>query len=128
MSQKITALYKRLPHDDELQGESNSISNQKQMLEEYARHNGLGNIRHFTDDGIPGARFDRPGFVAMLEQIENGNLEVVCIKDMSRLGRDYLKVGMYMETMRKMGVRLIAVYDGVDSFSGDEILACSETS
>lgn len=120
MSQKITALYERLSHDDELQGESNSISNQKQMLEEYARRNGLGNIRHFTDDGISGTRFDRPGFVAMLEQIENGNVEVVCIKDMSRLGRDYLKVGMYMETMRKMGVRLIAVNDGVDSFSGDD--------
>lgn len=56
----------------------------------------------------------------MLEQIENGNAEVVCIKDMSRLGRDYLKVGMYMETMRKMGVRLIAVNDGVDSFSSDD--------
>ena len=120
MSQEITALYERLSHDDELQGESNSISNQKQMLEEYARRNGLGNIRHFTDDGISGTRFDRPGFVAMLEQIEKGNVKVVCIKDMSRLGRDYLKVGMYMETMRKMGVRLIAVNDGVDSFSGDD--------
>lgn len=102
MSQKITAVYERLSHDDELQGESNSISNQKQMLEEYARRNDLGNIRHFTDDGISGTRFDRPGFVAMLEQIENGNVEVVCIKDMSRLGRDYLKVSMYMETMRKI--------------------------
>lgn len=120
MSQKITALYERLSHDDELQGESNSISNQKQLLEEYARRNGLSNVRHFTDDGISGTRFDRPGFVAMLEQIEKGNVEVVCIKDMSRLGRDYLKVGMYMETMRKLGVRLIAINDGVDSFSGDD--------
>lgn len=120
MSQKLTILYERLSHDDELQGESNSISNQKMMLEEYARRNGLGNIRHFTDDGISGTRFDRPGFTAMLEQIEQGNVAVVCIKDMSRLGRDYLKVGMYMETMRKMGVRLIAVNDGVDSFSGDD--------
>ncbi len=120
MSQKLTILYERLSHDDELQGESNSISNQKMMLEEYAKRNGLGNIRHFTDDGISGTRFDRPGFTAMLEQIEQGNVAVVCIKDMSRLGRDYLKVGMYMETMRKMGVRLIAVNDGVDSFSGDD--------
>lgn len=121
MSQsKITALYERLSHDDELQGESNSISNQKRLLEEYAKRNGLSNIQHFTDDGISGTRFDRPGFQAMLEQIENGNVEVVCVKDMSRLGRDYLKVGMYMETMRKVGVRLIAVNDGVDSFCGDD--------
>ncbi len=118
--QKITALYERLSHDDELQGESNSISNQKRLLEDYAKRNGLGNIRHFTDDGISGIRFDRPGFVAMLEQVEKGNVGAVCIKDMSRLGRDYLKVGMYMETMRKMGVRLIAVNDGVDSFRGDD--------
>lgn len=121
MSQtKITALYERLSHDDELQGESNSISNQKQLLEDYARRNGLINIRHFTDDGISGTRFDRPGFQAMLEQIEDGKVETVCIKDMSRLGRDYLQVGIYMETMRKMGVRLIAVNDGVDSFSGED--------
>lgn len=121
MSQlKITALYERLSHDDELQGESNSISNQKQLLEDYAKRNGLANIRHFTDDGISGTRFDRPGFQAMLKQIENGNVDVVCIKDMSRLGRDYLKVGIYMETMRKIGVRLIAVNDGVNSFGGDD--------
>lgn len=121
MSQtKITALYERLSHDDELQGESNSISNQKQLLEDYARRNGLVNIRHFTDDGISGTRFDRPGFEAMLEQIEDGKVEAVCVKDMSRLGRDYLRVGIYMETMRKRGVRLIAINDGVDSFSGED--------
>lgn len=121
MSQtKITALYERLSHDDELQGESNSVSNQKQLLEDYARRNGLVNIRHFTDDGISGTRFDRPGFEAMLEQIEDGKVEAVCVKDMSRLGRDYLRVGIYMETMRKRGVRLIAINDGVDSFSGED--------
>ncbi len=121
MSQtKITALYERLSHDDELQGESNSISNQKQLLEDYAKRNGLANIRHFTDDGISGTRFDRPGFQAMLEQIEDGKVEAVCIKDMSRLGRDYLQVGIYMETMRKSGVRLIAINDGVDSFNGED--------
>ncbi len=121
MSQaEITALYERLSHDDELQGESNSISNQKQLLEDYAKRNGLGNVRHFTDDGISGTRFDRPGFQAMLEQIEAGKIKTVCIKDMSRLGRDYLQVGIYMETMRKKGVRLIAINDGVDSFSGED--------
>lgn len=121
MSQlKITALYERLSRDDELQGESNSISNQKKLLEEYARKNGFFNIQHFTDDGVSGTRFDRPSFMDMLKQIENGDVAVVCVKDMSRLGRDYLKVGMYMENLRKMGVRLIAVNDGVDSFNDDD--------
>lgn len=121
MSQiKYTALYERLSHDDELMGESNSISNQKILLEEYAERNMLSNTKHFTDDGISGTRFDRPGFQAMIEEIENGNISAVVIKDMSRLGRDYLKVGMYMETFRKLGVRLIAVNDGVDSARDDD--------
>jgi site-specific DNA recombinase len=121
MSQlKITALYERLSHDDELMGESNSILNQKELLEEYAVGNMLPNIRHFTDDGISGTRFDRPGFQAMLDEIESGNVAAVVVKDMSRLGRDYLKVGMYMETFRKLGVRLIAVNDGVDSSRDDD--------
>lgn len=121
MSQiKITALYERLSHDDELLGESNSISNQKVLLEEFAERNMLSNTKHFTDDGISGTRFDRPGFQAMLEEIENGNVSAVIIKDMSRLGRDYLKVGMYMETFRKLGVRLIAVNDNVDSSREDD--------
>lgn len=116
----ITALYGRLSHDDEQLGESNSIINQKQLLEEYARSNGFGNIRHFTDDGISGTRFDRDGFQAMFDLIERGQVGIVCVKDMSRFGRDYLKVGIHMETMRKMGVRLIAVNDGVDTFGGDD--------
>ncbi len=74
-----------------MQGESNSISNQKQMLEEYARRNRLPNPTHFTDDGISGTRFDRPGFLAMMEEVEAGRVEAIAIKDMSRLGRDYLK-------------------------------------
>lgn len=117
---KITALYERLSHDDELQGESNSISNQKKILEEYAKRNGLTNTRHFTDDGISGLRFDRPGFTQMMDEVTAGNVAVVIIKDMSRLGRDYLRVGLYMETMRERGVRLIAINDGVDSFKGDD--------
>ena len=117
---KITALYERLSHDDELQGESNSISNQKRLLEDYAKQHGYKIIRHFTDDGISGTRFDRPGFMAMMDEIEDGNVEVVLVKDLSRVGRDYLKVGMYMETMRKLGVRLLAVNDNVDSFNEDE--------
>ncbi len=90
-NEKITPLYERLSRDDELQGESNSISNQKQMLEDFARRNGLPNPTHFTDDGISGTRFDRPGFLAMMEEVEAGRVEAIVIKDMSRLGRDYLK-------------------------------------
>lgn len=117
---KITPLYERLSRDDELQGESNSISNQKQMLEDYARRNSFPNPTHFTDDGISGTRFDRPGFTAMMEAVEAGRVEAIIIKDMSRLGRDYLKVGQIMEILRVKGVRLIAINDGVDSINGDD--------
>ena len=119
-NEKITPLYERLSRDDELQGESNSISNQKQMLEDFARRNGLPNPTHFTDDGISGTRFDRPGFLAMMEEVEAGRVEAIVIKDLSRLGRDYLKVGQVMEVLRQRGVRLIAINDGVDSLKGDD--------
>ena len=119
-NEKITPLYERLSRDDELQGESNSISHQKQMLEEFARRNGLLNPTHFTDDGVSGTRFDRPGFLAMMEEVEAGRVEAIVIKDMSRLGRDYLKVGQVMEILRQRGVRLIAINDGVDSLNGDD--------
>ena len=119
-NEKITPLYERLSRDDELQGESNSISNQKQMLEDFARRNGLPNPTHFTDDGISGTRFARPGFLAIMEEVEAGRVEAIVIKDMSRLGRDYLKVGQVMEVLRQRGVRLIAINDGVDSLKGDD--------
>ena len=121
MSKKqITALYERLSRDDDLEGESNSISNQKKQLEDYARQHGFPNPVHFTDDGISGTCFDRPGFLAMMKEVEAGNVEYLCIKDMSRLGRDYLKVGQIMEILRQKGVRLIAINDGVDSARGDD--------
>ena len=119
-NEKITPLYEHLSRDDELQGESNSISNQKQMLEDFARRNGLPNPTHFTDDGISGTRFARPGFLAIMEEVEAGRVEAIVIKDMSRLGRDYLKVGQVMEVLRQRGVRLIAINDGVDSLKGDD--------
>ena len=90
------------------------------MLEDYARRNGFPNPTHFTDDGISGTRFDRPGFNAMMEEVEAGRVEAIIIKDMSRLGRDYLKVGQIMEILRIKGVRLIAINDGVDSINGDD--------
>ena len=119
-NKQITALYERLSRDDDLEGESNSISNQKKQLEDYARQHGFPNPVHFTDDGISGTCFDRPGFLAMMKEVEAGNVEYLCIKDMSRLGRDYLKVGQIMEILRQKGVRLIAINDGVDSARGDD--------
>ena len=118
VSEKITALYERLSSEDDLQGESNSIINQKKLLENYSRKNGFKNTRHFTDDGVSGTRFDRQGLNEMLEEIEAGNVGAVIIKDMSRAGRDYLRVGLFMETLKERGVRLIAVNDGVDSLHG----------
>ena len=116
----ITALYPRLSHEDELQGESNSISNQKRILETYAKQNGFSNLQWYTDDGYSGANFQRPGFQAMLADIEAGKVGTVIVKDMSRLGRNYLQVGMYTEMIfPQKGVRFIAINDGVDSAVGD---------
>ena len=96
---KITALYERLSRDDDLSGDSNSIVNQKKMLEEYAAQSGFTNIRHFTDDGFTGANFDRPAWKEMLAGVEDGTIGTVIAKDMSRIGRDYLQVGFYTEVL-----------------------------
>ena len=113
---KITALYERLSRDDEQAGESNSILNQKKYLEEYARQKGMRNIRHFCDDGYSGVSFNRPGFAALLEEIEAGRVENLLVKGLSRLGRNYLQVGYYTEILfPKKGVRFIAVNNNVDS-------------
>lgn len=84
-SSKITALYERLSRDDDLNGESNSITNQKQYLEDYARRNGFTNIRHFTDDGFSGVNFNRPSFQELIKEVEAGNVATIIVKDMSRL-------------------------------------------
>ena len=113
---KITALYERLSRDDELQGESNSILNQKKYLEDYARKNGFNNIQHFTDDGYSGTNFNRPGFQSMIAEIEAGRIATVIVKDMSRFGRNYLEVGFYTEIQfPSKGVRFIAINNNVDS-------------
>jgi site-specific DNA recombinase len=112
----ITALYERLSRDDELQGESNSITNQKTFLEEYAIRNGFQNIRHYTDDGVSGTTFNRPGFKSMIADIQAGRVETCICKDMSRFGRDYLQVGFYTEVLfREKSVRFIAINNSVDS-------------
>ena len=113
---RITALYERLSRDDELAGDSNSIVNQKKMLEDYAKSNGYTNLVHFTDDGYSGGNFDRPGWKEMLRQIEGGSIGAVIVKDMSRVGRDYLQVGFYTEVFfREKGVHFVAISNGVDS-------------
>lgn len=115
---RITALYERLSRDDELQGESNSISNQKNFLEDYARKNGFVNIKHYTDDGYTGRNFKRPGFQEMLDDIENNKIGTVIVKDMSRLGRNYLQVGFYTDMLfPKKDVHFIAINNNVDSES-----------
>lgn len=121
-TQSITALYPRLSRDDELTGESNSISNQKRILETFARERGFTNLRYYTDDGWSGVDFQRPGFQEMLSDIEAGKVSTVIVKDMSRLGRNYLQVGFYTDILfPQKGVRFIAINDNVDSMkdSGD---------
>lgn len=117
-SEKITALYCRLSRDDELAGDSNSIVNQKNILSKYAKDNGFRNTRFFIDDGVSGTTFEREGFKAMLAEIENGTVGTVIVKDMSRFGRDYLKVGFYTEVLFvEKNVRFIAINNGIDSAS-----------
>ena len=113
---KITALYERLSRDDDLNGESNSITNQKKYLEDYARRNGFENIRHFTDDGFSGVNFNRPGFQSLIKEVEAGNVGTLIVKDMSRLGRNYLQVGFYTEILfPQKDVRFLAINNSIDS-------------
>jgi len=117
---KITALYCRLSRDDAMQGESNSIGNQKALLSRYASEHGFSNQRFFVDDGISGTTFNRPGFLDMMAEVEAGRVATVIVKDMSRFGRDYLKVGYYTEVvLPDADVRFLAVNDGVDSDRAD---------
>lgn len=113
---KITALYCRLSRDDELQGDSNSIKNQKAILQKYADDNGFGNTQFFVDDGYSGTNFDRPDWQRLIALAEEGSIGTIIVKDMSRLGRDYLKVGYYTEVFFPgSNIRFIAINNGVDS-------------
>lgn len=113
---KITALYCRLSRDDELQGDSNSIKNQKMILQKYAEDNGFRNITTFVDDGYSGTNFNRPDWQRLMQLVDDGLVGTIIVKDMSRLGRDYLKVGMYTEIVfPNADVRFIAINNGVDS-------------
>ncbi len=115
----ITALYCRLSQEDMLQGESNSIRNQRMILQKYAEDHGFRNLEFYVDDGYSGANFNRPDFKRMMTDIEAGKVSTVIVKDQSRLGRDYLQTGMLMEiTFPQYDVRFIAINDGVDSING----------
>ncbi len=125
MSDKITALYCRLSQDDMLAGESNSITNQKAILLKYAQDNGFANPQFYVDDGFSGTNFNRPDFIRMMNDVESGKVETVITKDLSRLGRDYLKTGEYIEIIfPDYDVRYIAINDNVDTFkSENELMA-----
>ena len=115
-AEKITALYCRLSRDDELAGDSNSIVNQKAILKKYADDNGFRNTSFFVDDGFSGTNFERPDFQRMIAEMDEGHISTIIVKDMSRLGRDYLKVGYYTEVaFPNAEVRFIAINNGVDS-------------
>jgi len=120
MNSKIDILYERLSREDERENESVSIENQKAYLEEYATRNGFTNFVHRTDDGWSGTRWDRPAFLKMMDEVESGNVKTILIKDMSRLGRDHLRVGLFLEQLREKGVRLIAVAEGIDTAKGED--------
>ena len=113
---KITALYERLSRDDEQQGDSNSIINQKQYLMDFCSQQGIQNTRHFTDDGYSGTNFERPGFQELMGEINAGHVETVIVKDMSRFGRNYLEVGYYTDVFfPEKHVRFIAINNNIDS-------------
>lgn len=117
----LTALYERLSQEDKLDGESNSIANQKKLLAKVAKEKGYTNLIHFLDDGISGVTMDRPGFVEMIRQLEQGKAAAVFVKDLSRLGRNYIEVGRLTEEFfPDHDIRLVAVSDGVDSDEGED--------
>ena len=118
--QLITALYCRLSNEDDLDGESNSIQNQRTLLMKYATEQGFPNIRVFVDDGYTGTNFNRPAMQELLSLVSEGKVGIIIVKDMSRFGRDYLQVGRYTELeFPDNDIRFIAVNDGVDSARGD---------
>ena len=117
---QITALYSRLSREGNLDGDSLSIQNQRQILEDYALGQGFFNIRHYADDGTSGTRFDREQWQALSAEVEAGNVNIILTKDMSRVGRDYLQVGFYTEVLfRQKGVRFIAISNSIDSANGE---------
>jgi DNA invertase Pin-like site-specific DNA recombinase len=121
---KMTILYARLSKDDDVTGaESNSITNQRRLLEEYADKNGFAPYLSISDDGYSGTNFQRPGWVGLMEKAEAGEVSAILVKTMDRIGRDYIRVGLYRETFRDKGVRIVAITEGYDSAKGDDDLS-----
>ena len=120
MNQKETILYERLSREDGEDGISNSILNQRKILEEYAERNNLVPYRHLQDDGYSGTNWNRPGWQELIAEVEAGRIQTVVVKNLDRMGRDYLRVGLFMEQFRDCKVRLIAVSDGIDTFAGED--------
>ena len=120
MLDRITALYCRLSNDDDLNGESNSITNQKAILQKYADDNGFHNAQFYVDDGFSGTNFNRPDFMRMMDDVKSGKVGTVITKDLSRFGRDYLMTGQYIEMiLPDYDVRYIAINDGVDTLRSE---------
>lgn len=120
----ITALYCRLSRDDGMDGDSNSVANQKRLLSQKAKELGFANTKYYVDDGYTGTNFNRPGFQAMLGDIDMGYITAVMVKDLSRLGRDYVSVGNYTDSyFPERNVRFIAVNDSIDSDEGESEIA-----
>ena len=118
---KITALYCRLSRDDEQEGDSNSIVHQKEILSKYAKEHGFRNLETFVDDGFSGTNFNRPDFQRLMRKVDAGEVGTIIVKDMSRLGRDYLKVGYLTEfTFAEKDIHFIAINDNVDSENGSD--------
>ena len=119
-NEKITALYCRLSHEDSMQGESNSIQNQRKILTDYAKSKGFRNTKFYIDDGFSGTNFNRPGFESMMTDMEDGKIATVIVKDLSRLGRNYIETGRYIElTFPEYDVRFIAINDNYDSLHSE---------
>ena len=122
---KLTILYQRLSKDDEQAGANDSLSiqNQRRLLEEYAERNGMTPYKSIVDDGYTGTNFQRPGWTELMEMVEAGEVSTILVKTMDRIGRDYLRVGLFRESARAVGVRVISVTEGYDSANGDDDLS-----
>ena len=120
LKQKTTILYSRLSRDDGEDSVSNSIKNQVQLLEEYAERNNLKPYHHIQDDGWSGTVWNRPGWQELMAEVDAGRVQAIVVKNLDRIGRDYLRVGLLMEQLRDAKVRLIAVSDGIDTAAGED--------
>ena len=119
-NKKVTILYCRLSRDDGDAGEYNSIGNQRRILSEYADRNGFAPYEFAVDDGYSGTNYNRPGWQELIGRVEADEVSAIIVKNLDRMGRNYLQTGLYREMFQERGVRLIAVNDGIDTFANDD--------